>query len=55
MPKKKSKIRRVDEMKGNPITRDLGRQRLGKIIYETVKKDLEVNWLSIDMIYTRPL
>ena len=39
-------IRRVDQMKGNPITRDKGRSR--KIISKTIKKDLDVNGLNIN-------
>lgn len=38
-------------MQGSLITRD--RERLGKTIGKTIKKDFEVNSLSIDEIYDR--
>lgn len=40
-------------MEGGPIARGRGRPR--KTIDETIKKDLYVNGLSIDMIYNRTL
>lgn len=43
-------VRRVDLMKDSSIIGGRGRQR--KIISETIKKNLMVNGLSIDMIYT---
>ncbi len=46
-------LRRKDQMEGSPIARDRGIPR--KTIGETIKKDLDVNGLSIDMIYDRTL
>ena len=43
----------VDQMKGSLVTRGRGRPR--KTIGETVKRDLNVNDLSINMIYDRAL
>ena len=40
-------------MKGSPVAR--GRGRLGKAIGETIKRDLNVNGLNINMIYDRTL
>ena len=41
-------VRRVDQMKGSQITR--GRWRSRKSIRETIKKDLEINELDINMV-----
>lgn len=38
-------------MEGSPVTR--GRGRLRKTLVETIKNDLEVNDLSIDMIHDK--
>ncbi|KAF1868925.1 hypothetical protein Lal_00048204 [Lupinus albus] len=46
-------IRRVDQMEANPIPG--GRGRLRKTIREMIKKDLELNALSMNMIYDRAL
>lgn len=46
---KEAPVRRVDQMEHSPIARD--RARLSKTIAKTIKKVLEVNGLSIDMIY----
>ena len=39
----------IDHMEGNPIVK--GRERLRKIIDDTIKKGLDLNGLSIDMVY----
>ena len=44
----KALVRRVDQMEGSLIARDRGRSK--KTIYETIKKDLDVN--NLNMIYT---
>jgi len=41
-------VRRVDQMQGSQITR--GRWRSRKSIRETIKKDLEINELDINMV-----
>ena len=46
-------VRRVDQRENSPIIR--GRGRLKKTISETIKNDLIVNNLSIDLIHDRPL
>ena len=46
-------IRRMDQIEGSTLTRGRGRPR--KTIGETVKKDLHVNGLNINMIYDRAL
>ncbi|KAM7524737.1 hypothetical protein LguiA_014639 [Lonicera macranthoides] len=46
-------VRRVDYMEGSLIGRGRGRPR--KTIGETIKKDLEANGFTIDMIHDRPL
>lgn len=38
-------------MEGSPVNR--GRGRLRKTLFETIKNDLEVNDLSIDMIHDK--
>ena len=38
-------------MEGNSIVKD--RQRLRKAIDKTIRKDLDLNGLSIDMVYKR--
>jgi hypothetical protein len=42
-----SVLRRVDQMEFSRITRDRGRPR------KTIKKDLEINELSLNMVYER--
>ena len=46
-------VRRVDWMKSSLVTRGRGRHR--KTIVETVKRDLNVNGLNINMISDRAL
>ncbi|KAM7467464.1 hypothetical protein LguiB_015026 [Lonicera macranthoides] len=46
-------VRRVDHMEGSLVVRGRGRPR--KTIGETIKKDLEANGFTIDMIHDRPL
>jgi len=48
----RSILKRVDHIEGSQITRGKGRLRKGR---ETIKKDLEINELDIDMIYGRTL
>ena len=42
-------VKRVNQMEGSPIARGRGSSR--KIICETIKRDLDVNALNINMIY----
>ena len=46
-------VKRADQMKGSPIIR--ARRRPRKTIGETIKRDLNVNGLNINMIYDRAL
>ena len=46
-------VRRMDQMDDSPIAKCRGRPR--KTIRETIKKDLDVNGLNINMIYDRIL
>ena len=46
-------VRRVDQMKGSLIVR--GKGRANKTIGETIRRDLDVNGLNINMIYDRTL
>ena len=46
-------MRRVDQMEVRPIIR--GRKRPRKTIGETLKRDLDVNNLNVNMIYDRTL
>ncbi|KAF1893453.1 hypothetical protein Lal_00001931 [Lupinus albus] len=46
-------VRRVNQIKAIPIPR--GRGRLRKTIGKVIKKDLEINILSMNMIYNRVL
>ncbi|KAM7518030.1 hypothetical protein LguiB_016992 [Lonicera macranthoides] len=46
-------VRRVDHMEGSLVVR--GRERPRKTIGETIKKDLEANGFTTDMIHDRPL
>ena len=43
----------TDQMEGSPIASGRGRPR--KTVGKTFKKDLEVNSLTIDMVYERIL
>ena len=45
--------RRVDQMEGSLIGRDIWKLR--KTIDETIKKDLDVNCLIVNMIYDKIL
>ena len=49
----KDLVRRVDQMEGSLIARGRGRPR--KTIGETIKRDLNVNDLNVNMIYDRTL
>lgn len=44
-------VRILDQLKGSSIVKERGRSR--KIISEIIKKDLDANRLSIDIIYDR--
>ncbi len=46
-------VRRVDQMDDSPIVR--GRGRLRKTIGQVVKRDLEINDLSMEQIHDRVL
>ena len=46
-------MRRVDQMEVRPVIR--GRKRPRKTIGETIKRDLDVNNLNVNMIYDRTL
>ena len=46
-------VRKVDQMTGSTLPRGRGRPR--KTIDETVKRDLHINGLNINMIYDRAL
>ena len=48
---KETAVRKVDQMEGSPIAR--GKEKPRKIIYETIKRDLDINGLNINMIYDR--
>ena len=45
----KAPVRRLDQIEDSPITRGRGRPR--KIIGETIKRDLYVNCLNVNIIY----
>ena len=44
-------VKRVYHTEGNPIVRGGGRQKI--TIEETISKDLDLNGLSIDIVYDR--
>ena len=44
-------VKRVDQLEDNPIMRGKGKPR--KAIGEAIKKELDLNGLSIDMVYNR--
>ncbi|KAF1880112.1 hypothetical protein Lal_00022241 [Lupinus albus] len=46
-------VKRVDQMEASPVPR--GRGKLRKLIGEMIKKDLQLNALSMNMIYDRTL
>ncbi|KAF1877465.1 hypothetical protein Lal_00040181 [Lupinus albus] len=46
-------LRRVHRVKVSPIRR--GRRRPRKTVGETIRKDLEINFLSMNMIYDKTL
>ena len=46
-------VKKVDQMEGSPIDRD--RRRPSKTIGKTIKRDLDVNYLNINMMYDRTI
>ena len=46
-------VKRVDQRKGSPITRD--REKSRKIIGETIKRDLDFNDLNVNIVYDKIL
>jgi len=46
-------VRRVDQMEESQVKRGRGRPR--KTIRETIRKDLEVNELDLNLVYDRTL
>ena len=49
----KAPLSRVDQLEDSPIAGGRGRPR--KIIWKTIKRDLEFNSLNVNMIYDRIL